>query len=211
MTARDLALLARRLIVDFPEYYHYFAEKEFVFNGIKQGNRNPLLYRDLGVDGLKTGQLSISGYGLTASAIRSGRRIILVVHGLDGMQSRAEESTRLLDWAYREFDNYRLLKAGAAVSDAPVWYGQTDTVPLVVKSDLVVTLPRSAFKDLKAKSVFEGPVPAPIAAGQPIGKLVITAPEISPVEVPLYAGAGLDRLDVVGRILAGIRGFLAGG
>lgn len=211
MTARDLATLAKRVIVEFPDYYHYFSEKEFVFNGIKQGNRNPLLYKDLGVDGLKTGHLGVSGFGLAVSALRNGRRIIMVLHGMDGMQSRSDEAARLLEWAYREFDNYQVLKPGAAIVDAPVWYGEAATVPLVVKSDLLVTAPRNSIKDLKAKAVFEGPVRAPIAEGQEIGKLVITAPEISPMEVPLYAGASVDRLGVFGRIVAGIRGIIVGG
>ena len=211
MTARDLATLAKRLIVDFPEYYHYFAEKEFVFNGIKQGNRNPLLYRNIGADGLKTGHLSVSGYGIAASAERDGRRIILVAHGMDGMQSRADAATNLIEWAFREFDNYRLVKAGDVLEEAPVWYGQAETVPLTVAGDLLVTLPRNARDRLRAKAVFDGPIPAPIAAGQEIGKLVISAPDVPDTEVPLVAGVAVERLGAFGRIMAAVTHLLGGG
>ena len=211
MTARDLATLAKRLIVDFPEYYHYFAEKEFVFNGIKQGNRNPLLYRNIGADGLKTGHLSVSGYGIAASAERDGRRIILVAHGMDGMQSRADEATNLIEWAFREFDNYRLVKAGDVLEEAPVWYGQAETVPLTVAGDLLVTLPRNARDRLRAKAVFDGPIPAPIEAGQEIGKLVISAPDVPDTEVPLVAGVAVERLGAFGRIMAAVTHLLGGG
>ena len=211
MTARDLATLATRIIADFPEYYHYFAEKEFVFNGIKQGNRNPLLYRNIGADGLKTGHLSVSGYGIAASAERDGRRIILVAHGMGGMQSRADETTNLIEWAFREFDNYQLVKAGDVLDEAPVWYGQAETVPLTVAADLTVTLPRNARKDVRAKAVFDGPIPAPIEAGQEIGKLVISAPDVADTEVPLVAGAAVERLGAFGRIVAAVTYLLGGG
>src|SRR3546814_14753825 len=108
MTARELAILAKHTIQDHPEYYHYYSEKEFTWNGIRQGNRNPLLYRNVGADGLKTGHTEDAGYGLTASAIQNGRRLILVVNGLPSMQARADESDRLLSWGLREFDNYSL-------------------------------------------------------------------------------------------------------
>jgi D-alanyl-D-alanine carboxypeptidase (penicillin-binding protein 5/6) len=210
MTVRDLAVLAEHLIADFPEYYHYFAEREFVHNDIKQGNRNPLLYRDMGVDGLKTGHLTVSGYGLTASAERDGRRVIVVTHGMNSMQERADQGAALIEWAFREFDNYTLAKAGQTLEEAPVWYGAEDTVPLVVEQDLVATLPRAARKSLEVKAVFEGPVPAPIQKGQQIGKLVISAGEITPLEVPVYAGADVERLGMFGRVVAALKHLLLG-
>ena len=210
MTVRDLSVLAKHLIADFPEYYHYFAEREFVHNDIKQGNRNPLLYRDMGVDGLKTGHLTVSGYGLTASAERNGRRVIVVTHGMNSMQERADQGAALIEWAFREFDNYTLAKAGQVLEEAPVWYGAEETVPLVVEQDLVATLPRAARKSLEVKAVFEGPVPAPIVKGQPIGKLVISAGEITPLEVPVYAGADVERLGMFGRVVAALKHLLLG-
>jgi len=210
MTVRDLSTLAKHLIADFPEYYHYFAEREFVHNNIKQGNRNPLLYRDMGVDGLKTGHLTVSGYGLTASAERDGRRVIVVLHGMESMQERADQGAALIEWAFREFDNYTLAKAGQVLEEAPVWFGQQETVPLVVEQDLLATLPRAARKSLEVKVVFEGPVPAPIVKGQEIGKLVISAGEITPLEVPVYAGADVERLGMFGRVVAALKHLILG-
>ena len=210
MTVRDLSVLAEHLIADFPEYYHYFAEREFVHNDIKQGNRNPLLYRDMGVDGLKTGHLTVSGYGLAASAERDDRRVIVVTHGMNSMQERADQGAALIEWAFREFDNYTLAKAGQTLEEAPVWYGAEETVPLVVEQDLVATLPRAARKRLEVKAVFEGPVPAPVLKGQQIGKLVISAGEITPLEVPVYAGADVERLGMFGRVVAALKHLILG-
>jgi D-alanyl-D-alanine carboxypeptidase (penicillin-binding protein 5/6) len=202
MTARDLAWLARRLIQDFPEYYHYDSEKDFTYNGIKQGNRNPLLYKDLGADGLKTGHTDEAGYSLTGSAIRNGRRIIVVIAGLPTMKARGQESERLIDWAFREFDDYRLVKAGEIVDEAPVWLGAQPKVPVTTKDDAFVTLPRKARRDMKVSAVYDGQVKAPVAQGTPVGKLVVTAPDMDPYEVPLVAAQPVDRLGPAGRIAA---------
>jgi D-alanyl-D-alanine carboxypeptidase (penicillin-binding protein 5/6) len=210
MTVRDIATLSAALIRDFPDYYHYFAELTFVHNGIEQGNRNPLLYRDMGVDGLKTGHLEVSGYGLAASALRNGRRVIVVAHGMASMQSRADEVAKLIEWAYREFDNYKLASAGAVLEDAPVWLGEAETVPLVLGADLVVTLPRGQRDQLAAKAVLDGPVEAPITAGQEIGKLVIIVPGVGPIERPLLAGADVPELGVIGRVMAALRHMFFG-
>ena len=211
MTARDLARLATHIIQDFPDYYHYFSEKTFVFNGISQGNRNPLLYTDTGADGLKTGHLSVSGYGITASALRDGRRIVMVLHGLESMQVRADEARLVLDWAFRETENVLLAKANKALEEAPVWLGQAATVPLVLHDDLLVTLPRGARDKMTAKAVFEGPVPAPIAEGQAIGKLIVQAGDQPPFEAPLYAGAAVAELDTFGRIIMAAKRLIGGG
>ena len=211
MTAHDVAWLAHHLIADFPEYYHYFSEKEFVFNGIKQGNRNPLLYKDPTVDGLKTGHLSISGYSVAVSAKRDGRRVIAVLIGTHSMQERSDESAKVLDWAYREFDNYTVAKAGSVLADAPVWLGQEETVPLAVGKDLLVTLPRSTHDQLTAKAVFDGPIPAPIAAGQEVGKVVISAPGMADMEVPLVAGKEVRKLGFFGRMVAALKHFIGAG
>src|SRR5438045_3501349 len=149
MTARDLATLSIRTIQNFPEYYHYYSEMRYEFNNIKQGNRNPLLYKGVGADGLKTGHTEEAGYSLTASVKREDRRIILVLGGLPTMKARAQESERLIEWAFREFNNYKLFAAGDKVEDAEVWLGSDPKVPLTVGKDLVVTLPRRARKDMK--------------------------------------------------------------
>ena len=145
-TARDLAILAERMISDFPQYYRYDGEREFTWNKIKQGNRNPLLYRDMGVDGIKTGHTDSGGYGLTASGMRDDRRLILVVNGLPSMQSRADEGARLLEWGWSQFRLYPLFKAGATVDEATVWLGTEDKVPVTVAQDLAMTLQTGRFR-----------------------------------------------------------------
>jgi len=210
VTARDLALLARRLIVDFPEYYHYDSEKEFTYNNIKQGNRNPLLYKDLGADGMKTGHTDEAGYSLTGSAVREGRRIIMVMGGLGSGKARAQESERLLEWAFREFNDYRLVKAGDTIDQAEVWLGAEAKVPVTIKQDIVVTLPRAARRTMKATVHYDGPAKAPIAKGQVVGKLTITAEGVDPVEVPLLAAQPVEKLGPVGRI-AVAAGYLVWG
>lgn len=204
MSSRDLAKLARFTIEHFPEYYHYYGEKSYVYNGITQPNRNPLLYSAIGADGLKTGHTEESGYGLTASAQRDGRRLVLVVNGLTSMKERGAESDRLLDWGFREFGNYALFKNGDVVTDANVWLGEKPTVPLVIESDLTLTLPKKARAAMQVKAVYEGPLPAPIAKGQRVGTLTVSAPDMETREVPLVAGDEVNRLGLMGRLGAAL-------
>jgi D-alanyl-D-alanine carboxypeptidase (penicillin-binding protein 5/6) len=210
VTARDLSLLARRLIVDFPEYYHYDSEKEFTYNGIKQGNRNPLLYKDLGADGMKTGHTDEAGYSLTASAVRDGRRVIMVMGGLSSGKVRQTESERLLEWAFREFNDFRLVKAGDVVDQAEVWLGSEAKVPVSVEKDVVVTLPRAARRSMKATVHYDSAIKAPIAKGQTVGKLTITADGVDPVERPLIANQAVAKLGPIERI-AVAAGYLVWG
>jgi serine-type D-Ala-D-Ala carboxypeptidase (penicillin-binding protein 5/6) len=199
MSPHDMATLALHLINDFPQYYHYFSEKDYKFDNINQGNRNPLLYGTAGADGLKTGHTDESGYSLVGSVHRGDRRVILVLGGLPTMRSRAEEGERLADWAFRAYNDYKLFGAGQTVDDAPVWLGTADKVALVVHKDLIVTLMRSERKDMKVTVDYNQPVPAPIAAGQQLGKVVVTAPDMSPVEAPVYAAASVPRMGPMGR------------
>ena len=211
MTAHDLAILANHLITDFPEYYHFYSEKEFTWHGIKQGNRNPLLYRaGSGVDGLKTGHTEEAGFGLTASAIRDGRRIIMVVHGLTGMQERADEAGQLLDWAYRETGNFTVASKGAVLAEAPVQYGETKTVPLTVAQDLLLTLPRGDRQKVTAKAVVPTPIMAPVAAGQEIGKLVVSAPNMPDFTMSLIAGQDVPEMGIGGKIAANLNRLVFG-
>ena len=200
MTARDLAILAIRTIEDFPEYYHYYAEKEFTYNGIRQTNRNPLIYKDIGADGLKTGHTQDSGYGLAASAKRGERRLVLVVNGLQSRKARGREPERLLEWGFREFNNYTLFKAGDKVTEADIWLGRNTVVPLVIEADLIITLARKARLGMKVTVEFEGPIPAPIVKGDRLATLVVIAPDRPPIEVPLVAGADVERLSLFGRL-----------
>ena len=199
-TARDLATLAQSLMRDFPQHYHYFSELEFTYNGIKQGNRNPLLYRNMNVDGLKTGHTDVGGFGMTGSAIRNARRLVFVINGLGDMQQRADESAHLLDWGYREFGLYTIVKAGDVVGDVPVWLGTAATVSAVPAQSVEFTLPRSARAGLKAMVQFDAPIQAPVAVGQKIGKLVVTAPGQEPHEFDLVAKESVERLGLVARM-----------
>lgn len=202
MSARDLSILAKHIIEDYPDFYKYFSIKEFTYHGIKQGNRNPLLYRNnISVDGLKTGHTEVGGYGLTASAIRDNRRLILVVNGLPSMQSRADETSRLLEWGYREFESYALLKAGEVVDTLPVWMGSDAQVPVTIPEDLKVTFARADRPNMKVKLVSNAPVAAPIAKGQTIGKIVISGPGFPPKEVPAIAAADVAQKNIFGRII----------
>jgi len=201
-TARDLATLAVALIRDFPDRYHYFSETEFTYNNIKQGNRNPLLYRNMNVDGLKTGHTDVGGYGLTASAVRDGRRLVLVLNGMEDMQARADESAHVLDWGFREYGFYPIAKAGDKMADAKVWLGQAQTVPVLVSKDIALTLPRSARIGLKTAITFNQPISAPIHKGQEIGKLTVTAPGMDEKNIPLIAGANVPQLGFFARVVA---------
>jgi D-alanyl-D-alanine carboxypeptidase (penicillin-binding protein 5/6) len=211
MTAKDLSVLATRLITDFPEYYHFYSEKEFTWHGIKQGNRNPLLYRTgSGVDGLKTGHTEEAGFGLTASAIRDGRRIIMIVQGLTGMQERADEAGQLLDWAFRETGNFTVVTKGSVLAEAPVEYGETKTVPLTVAQDLTLTLPRADRQKVTAKAVVPTPIMAPVAAGQELGKLIVSAPDMPDYTISLVAAQDVPKVGIGGRIAINMQRLVFG-
>ena len=210
MSSRDLAKLAQHTVEAFPEYYHYYSEDKFVFNGIKQSNRNPLIYKDMGADGLKTGHTEESGYGLTASAQRKDRRLVLVVNGLPSKKLRSTESERLIEWGFREFGNYEMFKAGDVVTDANVWLGQKPSIPLIIENDLTLTLPKRARRNMEVKVSFQGPVPAPVSKGQRLGTLTISAPDVETQEFPLLAGDSVKQLGLVGRLGAALDYILWG-
>ena len=210
MTARDLATLARLTVQNFPDYYHYYSEKEFVWSDIRQGNRNPLLYKAIGADGLKTGHTEEAGYGLTASAVQDDRRLILVINGLESIRARAEESERLLRWGFREFGNYALFTANQAVDEAPVWLGETGSVPLVADKDVVLTLTRKARKGMKVSVNYTSPIPAPIREGEELAQLVVTPSEGASVSFPLYAGATVEQKGPFGRLVAAVEFLIFG-
>lgn len=210
VTVHDLATLARDTIRKFPELYKLYSIKEFTYNGIRQPNRNPLLGTSAGVDGLKTGHTETAGYGLTASAERDGRRLILVVNGLGSVRERRTESQKLLDWGFREFDNYDLFAKDATVGSANVWLGAETQVDLVSDQDILLTLPRSARNDMKVSIVYEGPIPAPIEKGQQIASLKVEVADQETREFPLYAAHDVGRLGFIGRIGAAIKYLLWG-
>ena len=210
MSVRDIATVALWTIKDFPEYYGIYSEKEFTYGGIRQGNRNPLLYGTEGADGLKTGHTEAIGYGLASSVIRNGRRLVLVVNGLPSKRARAGESRRILEWGFREFNNYELFKAGEEVDKAHVWLGRENTVPLVVEKDIVLTLPRKSRKDMKISVAYSDPVPAPVTKGTQVAMLKIQLPGEDMREVPLVAGKNVEQLGFFGKMGAAMRYLLWG-
>jgi D-alanyl-D-alanine carboxypeptidase (penicillin-binding protein 5/6) len=209
MSARDIASLARRIILDFPEYYRYDAEKNFKYNNIEQANRNPLVQKGL-ADGLKTGHTDEGGYGLVVSANRAGRRVIVVVNGLGSMHQRAEESERLLEWAFREFEDVTLFTGGETVEQVPVWLGVAPTVPLVGGRDLVVTMPRNWRTKAKIAVDYQSPVRAPVQRGTALGRLIVSGDGVPQMAVPLLAGADVPRMALPGRALAVLAHYVTG-
>ncbi|MEQ1578559.1 MAG: D-alanyl-D-alanine carboxypeptidase family protein [Hyphomicrobium sp.] len=201
MTARELALLAKHLIGDYPSQYHLFSQKEFAFLKHKFYNRNPLLGSELGVDGLKTGHTQTAGYGVAFSALSEGRRLIGVVMGLTDEKVRKEEGRRLLEWGIRSFAKMKLFNAGEEVGSARVWGGSTWYVPLTGKAegDLEVVLPRfPANQKLKGEIIYQGPLKAPIKKGDQVATLRVSSSTTTggtPTavsEVPLHAGADVE-------------------
>lgn len=209
-TAHDLAILAERTINDFPEFFHYYSEREFTYNDIRQSNRNPLMYGYAGADGMKTGHTSEAGYGLTGTAKQGERRLIVVVNGLESNKDRASESAKLLDWGFREFGNYDLFKAGETVEIAPVWLGTTPTVELKIGRDVHLTMTKKARRKMKVTVRYASPIPAPIMAGQQVGTLSIEAPDFETIEAPLTAGSDIGQLGMFGRLGAALEFLLWG-
>jgi D-alanyl-D-alanine carboxypeptidase (penicillin-binding protein 5/6) len=202
MSARDLAKLAQILIEEFPDYYPLFAEETFTYNDITQKNRNPVLSVEIGADGLKTGHTEASGYGLTASAKRGDRRLVLVLNGLESATQRAREAERLLEWGFRSFVGVTLFDAQGLVEEAPVWLGERASVPLVLEDKLAVTMPRPSSRQMQVSIRYDAPIPAPIRKGDRLGTLRVTAPGFETVERPLIAGADVGALGPVGRVLS---------
>jgi serine-type D-Ala-D-Ala carboxypeptidase (penicillin-binding protein 5/6) len=195
MSARDLATLAKYIIDTYPEYYHYFGEKEFKYRDRWTfRNRNPLVWENIGVDGLKTGYLKGAGYGLVASAKRGDQRLILVVSGLESKKDRESEPRKLLEWGFKSFRPFRLFDEGQKVSDALVWGGTQHYVPLVGDGDINILLPATASGDVTASIIYNGPIKAPIHKGDQVATLRISSAESSATnDIPLYAGDDIGR------------------
>ena len=212
ISALDLARLARILIRDHPEYYGIWAEREFTYNGIRQYNRNPLLGNFAGADGLKTGHTEAAGYGLAATAERDGQRRIIVFNGMDSNRARTSEAERMMRAAMSDFAVYDLFDAGAAVDErATVFMGEADTVGLQVGDAVQVALQRRARRNMTVSVVYDGPLMAPIAAGQEIGHLVVEAPGYDPQNFPLFAAEDVERKGMFGRIGAALAHMIRGG
>lgn len=203
MSAHDIALIAYHLIHDYPEYYHFFSEKEFTFNHITQGNRNVLVDKGL-ADGLKTGHTAAGGYGLCASSERNGRRVIMVANGMSSMNERAHESERLLQWAFNQFENVKLFNKGEVIETAPVWMGTSPTVPLVAGEDLVMTLHVGWRNKMQVTLDYNAPIAAPITKGQPVQASLSIQNGGQAIQVPVVAGESVPKSGMISRTFKNI-------
>ena len=203
MSARDLGILSLRLIEDFPDLYPYFAMKEFPFDNrapANRFNRNPLLNLGIGADGLKTGHTREAGYGLAASATQGDRRIVFVVNGLADERSRAEESERIVNWAFRQFTMRTVIPQGEIVTEAPGRLGNRSKVGLTTEEGVRVLIPAGAQSGVTAEAVYHGPLDAPLAAGTRVGDLVVKVPGAGESRVPLIVSSDVEAAGVVGRM-----------
>lgn len=210
MSVEDLAKLAHHIIAEFPQYYHLFSQKEFVYQNIRQGNRNPLLYSMPYADGLKTGHTEEAGYCLTASAKRGNRRLIGVFTGLNSNKERSEEADKIMSWGFREFDNYTILQKGTKIADIPVWYGTAKEVPMLVSQDVIRTLKKSKSDEIKLVASYDKPVKAPVKAGQQLGVIKAQIPGQPTLEIPLVAAVDVAEVGLWGRIRKNISYLLLG-
>ena len=205
MSVRDLSILADRLITVFPQYYGYFAEKEFRFNNRapdNRFNRNPLLKMNIGADGLKTGHTRESGYGLVGSAVQGDRRIIFVISGLRSDSDRAREAKRMATWAFRQFTTVKLAEKGEVVGKVAVWLGLSKDVNMVVKSDINILVPILEKENISTQLVYLSPIEAPITAGTKIAELIVSIPELADKSYPIVAGETVTKGNFWGRFKA---------
>lgn len=203
MSVRDLGTVALRLITDYPELYRNFALREFAYGdraAANRHNRNPLLSLDIGADGLKTGHTAEAGYGLVGSAVQGDRRVVFVIAGLDSEKARAEESERIVNWAFRQFAVREVLPKGETVAEVPVWLGDRGKVALTTADGLKVLVPAGAADGIRAEAVFQGPVEAPITKGTKLGELVVTVPGAVDARLPLLAAEDVGAAGVGRRL-----------
>ncbi len=189
---RQLALLAEHIIRSYPDYYHMFGEKEFTWSKIKQQNRNPLLFMDIGADGLKTGNVQDSGFALVGSAIENGQRVIVAIVGAKSSRERADEARKLLSWGLRSFESRPLFEVNAEVGTASVYGGASSTVELVSDRPIKVLLPRGSSERLVAQIIYQGPLIAPVQQGAQVAKLRVMRGKALVMEAPLVAGQSVE-------------------
>ncbi|WP_439651718.1 D-alanyl-D-alanine carboxypeptidase family protein [Microvirga puerhi] len=210
VTVRELSKLALYIIETYPDLYKMFGEREFTWNKIRQLNRNPLFAFNIGADGLKTGYIEESGYGLVGSAVQNGQRLVVVVNGLKTAKDRAAESRKLLDWGFRAFEARQLFQEGQVVGEAQVFGGDQRSLPLVSKRPVRVLVPRGETERVTARVVYVGPLKAPIQKGTEVAKLQVNRGDMKAVEVPLYADEDVQVGTLSQRALDGLMEFSTG-
>ncbi len=193
VTPREMVALANHVIQTYPEFYKYFGEKEFTWNKIKQTNRNPLLTMDFGADGLKTGNIDESGYGLVGSAVQNGQRLILALYGASSSKERADEARKIFLWGFRSFDSRTIFQAGDTIGSAKVYGGMSTSVPLVADGEVKILVPRSATEKLNGRIVYTGPLIAPIEAGKEVARLKIFRGQEQILDLPLKTAAAVEE------------------
>lgn len=204
MSVHDLAIVAQRMIDQFPEFYHYFAETEFNYKdraADNRFNRNPLLKMNIGADGLKTGHTREAGYGLVGSAVQGDRRIVFVLTGMDSDTVRAEEAERIANWAFRQFVLKNVAAKGTRVAEAEIWMGDASHVGLVVAEDAKMLLPAELGDQVPAQVVYTGPIQGGFAAGTPLAELVLRLPDMGEMRIPLVAETAVGKAGIVGRLM----------
>ena len=214
-TVRDIMLMSRYLIKEFPEEYKYFAEKEFTWDRtggdpITQGNRNPLLYKSLGADGIKTGYLAVEKYSLASSVERNGRRLIAVGSGFNTKNDRSRESAKLLTWGLTNFDLVEITKVNTPIEDIDVWLGKKDTVKTYIKNDIYKTIPKGKKRLLKVSLNYNGPIQAPIKKDDILGKLKLTFDGELMEEYDLLAYEDVKKLNVFSRLMKSVNFLIWG-
>jgi len=193
VTMRELAKLAQHIIKTYPDFYKIFGEREFTWNRIRQQNRNPLLTMGIGADGLKTGFTKEAGYGVVASAVQNGLRLIVAVNGLKTAKERLDESRKLLDWGFRGFESRLLFAEGETVGEAKLFGGAKGRVPLTGDGPIRLLVPRGVNEKIVGRIVYTGPVPAPVEQGRPIGQLKVSRGDNVVLEVPLQAAESIPK------------------
>lgn len=198
MSARDLAVLARYIIDEYPDYYPVFAQKEFLYRKHRFINRNPLLFQNIGADGLKTGHTAAAGFGLVGSAVQDGKRLIVVVSGLEKADQRKEEAVKLLNWGFNSFNTVRLYDANEVIGQARVWGGKVWYVPLAANADVTFTVPKfPANQKISAEIVYKAPLKPPVKKGDQVATLKLSSSTSASTELPLYATEDVQKGGIV--------------
>ena len=214
-TVRDIALMSKYLIKNYPIYYEMFAEKTFTWDRtggepIKQGNRNPLLYKNVGVDGVKTGYLAVEKYSLASSMKKKDRRLIAVVSGFDTKNSRSSQSLKLLNWGFRNSNTFEISKEGITTFDLDTWLGRKDKIKATSKEDFYTTINKKDIRHLTVTLEYEGPIKAPVSKGTQIANLVISKKDEIIKKLPLYAAEDLKKVNFFKSLLTSLNYLIWG-
>ncbi len=210
VTMRELVALAQHIWREYPQFWHYYSQKEFTWNDIKQKNRNPLLALDIGAEGMKTGFTEASGYAIVGVVQRGGKRVFVAMSGLQSEQERAEEARKMLEWGVSAFDKIDIFAGGEVLGDAKVYGGSQDAVPVVAKGPIALYVPITNRDRLKARVIYNGPIPAPVAAGQEVGVFRVWIGDTISQEIPVFAAKDVETGPIHKRALDAVEELMTG-